>query len=167
MQSNHRPDCATAQKPPIVLIHGAWQGSWVFSTWAPFLERQQWQVHAVDLPGNGHSTDHFRPATLQGYTDHVLALLETLDAPAVIAGHSGGGITATQVAEAAPERVRALVYLAGMMLPSSMSFRDLVRDAEQTTPGFDFSGIGPHLIWNDTRTQSCVPAEAAMVLVST
>ena len=164
MQSNHRPDCATAQKPPIVLIHGAWQGSWVFSTWAPFLERQQWQVHAVDLPGNGHSTDHFRPATLQGYTDHVLALLETLDAPAVIAGHSGGGITATQVAEAAPERVRALVYLAGMMLPSSMSFRDLVRDAEQTTPGFDFSGIGPHLIWNDTRTQSCVPAEAAMAL---
>ena len=164
MQSNRPPACAASRKPHIVLIHGAWQGSWAFSTWAPCLARHQWQVHAVDLPGNGHSTDHLRAANLQGYTDHVVALLETLDAPAVIVGHSGGGITAAQVAEAAPERVQALVYLAGMMLPNGMSFRDLVRDSEQTAPGTDFSGIGPHLVWDKARTQSRVPADAAMAL---
>jgi pimeloyl-ACP methyl ester carboxylesterase len=41
----------------IVLIHGAWQGSWSFDLIKPMLIERGWQVHALDLPGNGHHPD--------------------------------------------------------------------------------------------------------------
>lgn len=148
----------------IVLIHGAWQGSWAFAAWQPFLERAGWQVHAVDLPGNGARADETEAPTLQGYTDHVTRLLERLDAPAIVVGHSGGGMTASQVAEAMPERVRALVYLAGMMLPNGMRFADVVAACEQADPGADYRGIGPYLVWNADHSRSGVPPEAALAL---
>ncbi|QIL79928.1 alpha/beta hydrolase [Diaphorobacter sp. HDW4A] len=154
----------SASRPHIILIHGAWQGSWAFSAWTPWLENAGWQVHAVDLPGNGHSRDHARAATLPGYTDHVVELLASLDAPAVVLGHSGGGMTASQVAEAMPERVRALVYLAGMMVPDGWGFADVIARCQQDNPGFDYQGVGQHLIWNETRTASHVPVDAAMAL---
>jgi pimeloyl-ACP methyl ester carboxylesterase len=52
-------------------------------------------------------------------------------------GHSGGGLTASQVAELVPERVAALVYLVGMMLPSGMTFADLIT----AQPDGDFAGM--------------------------
>jgi pimeloyl-ACP methyl ester carboxylesterase len=75
----------------------------------------------------------------------VTDVLQRLDAPAIVLGHSGGGITASQVAEAAPERVAGLVYLAGMMLPSGMSFVDLIADTAATAPDADLAGITPWL----------------------
>lgn len=147
----------------IVLIHGAWQGSWAFAAWRPYLAQAGWQVHAVDLPGNGHSTST-QPATLEGYTAHVVALLRSLDGPAVVVGHSGGGLTASQVAEAAPECVQAVVYLAGMMLPSGWALEDIIQDCAQHDPSFHYTGVLPALQWNAERTSSCVPAATALAL---
>lgn len=110
----------------MVLIHGAWQGSWAFAAWTPLLQARGWKVLAVNLPGNDAAAEDDSCANLDGYTAHVLRVLESLDDPAVVVGHSGGGMTASQVAQAAPERVSALVYLAGMMLPSGMSYGDVI-----------------------------------------
>lgn len=147
--SHHTPPMSGNASPGktrhIVLIHGAWQGSWAFSAWQPLLAAQGWQVHAVDLPGNGWPPAADAPASLDSYTAHVVGMLETLDAPAIVLGHSGGGITASQVAETAPQRVTCLVYLAGMMLPSGMGFVDLIADTAATMPGVDLSGISPWL----------------------
>lgn len=164
VQMNDLQSKKAVSAPHIVLIHGAWQGSWAFSAWQPLLERAGWQVHAVDLPGNGRSADTSHPATLQGYARHVAQLLERLDVPAVVVGHSGGGVTASQVAEAMPEHVHALVYLAGMMLPNGMGFSQIITQCEADHPGSDFRGIGPHLLWNEDRSFSRVPPEAAMAL---
>lgn len=144
----------------IVLVHGAWQGSWAFEAWKPLLVRRGWKVHAVDLPGNGWSP-HDGPATLDGYTEHVGAVLRSIPVPAVVLGHSGGGITASQVAEAWPERVAALVYLAGMMLPTGMGYADLAREAAREAPGEDFGGIMHWLDWDAARAASTVRPEGA------
>lgn len=146
----------------MVLVHGAWQGAWAFEAWLPLLRAAGWQAHALDLPGNGAHADG--TADLHGYTQHVLRLLERLDAPAVLLGHSGGGITVSQVAEAAPARVAALVYLAGMMLPSGLSFADLVAQCRAADPRFAYTGVEPHLRWDAARSASRVPAEAALEL---
>jgi len=58
--------------------------------------------------------------------------------------------------------VAALVYLAGMMLPSGMGFGELVRQVQAEQPGRDFSGITPWLQWNADRSASRVPAEGAL-----
>ena len=148
----------------MVLIHGAWQGSWAFAAWTPLLQARGWKVLAVNLPGNDAAAEDDSCANLDGYTAHVLRVLESLDGPAVVVGHSGGGMTASQVAQAAPERVSALVYLAGMMLPSGMSYGDVIAQCRAADPGFDYQGIGPHLAWNEQRNASSVPLEAAMAL---
>lgn len=146
----------------IVLIHGAWQGSWAFSAWTPMLAAHGWHVHAVDLPGNGWPPAADAPANLATYTAHVVDLLQTLDEPAIVLGHSGGGITASQVAEAVPERVAGLVYLAGMMLPSGMTFLDLVASTSRAWPDVDLSGIGPWLERSADGLRTSVRIEGAL-----
>jgi pimeloyl-ACP methyl ester carboxylesterase len=146
----------------IVLIHGAWQGSWAFAAWWPALRAAGWNPLAVDLPGNDASPDAAADAHLAGYTRHVLEVLHALDGPAVVVGHSGGGMTASQVAEAAPERVSALVYLAGMMLPTGVGYGDVVAQCQALDPDFHYEGIGPHLLWNADHSRSRVPAQAAL-----
>lgn len=147
---------------PIVLIHGAWQGAWVFDVWLPYLAAAGLRGYAVDLPGNGWTPLPDEPATLATYAEHVVGTLSQFDEPVVVLGHSGGGITATQVAEAAPERVAAVVYLAGMMLPSGAGFADIVRQCENEQPGVNFDGIRPYLTWSADGLTSEVDPEGAL-----
>ena len=43
----------------LVMIHGAWQGSWAWAALIPQLEASGFRCHAVDMPGNGQ--DRTRP----------------------------------------------------------------------------------------------------------
>lgn len=146
----------------LVLIHGAWQGAWAFDAWRPLLAQAGWTVHTPDLPGNGWGPGADAPASLATYVDQVLALLRGLDGPVVLLGHSGGGITATAVAEAWPERLAAVVYLAGIMLPSGRSHGELLGELQARQPGLDLGGIAPHLQWSADRRTTTVPEAAAL-----
>ncbi len=148
----------------IILVHGAWQGSWAFNAWTPLLEAAGWRVHAVDLPGNGWGPMARARADLDSYVRTVTEELHAIGEPAVLVGHSGGGITVSQVAEALPEQVAALVYLAGMMLPTGLGFEAVVAQAEAQArvPAGTYSGIGPYLEWNSDRTISRVRPAGAM-----
>ncbi|MDH0496358.1 alpha/beta hydrolase [Comamonas aquatica] len=144
----------------IVLIHGAWQGSWAFEAWTPYLHARGWHPHGIELPGNGWGTPG--PASLAAYVDHVCAKLEAIGEPVVLLGHSGGGLIATAVAERAPELVTCIVYLAGMMLPPGMRYAELIRQVSAEYPGEDLSGIGARLEWTPGRRFSVVPQDAAL-----
>lgn len=145
---------------PAVLIHGAWQGAWVWDRLIPLLANGAGITSvAVDLPGNGN--DDIKPAdvSLDSYVTHVGAVLARLGRPASLIAHSGGGVVASAVAERFPERVARIVYVAGMMLPSGMAFADLITELKGHHP--DAAGIGPHLIWSRDRLISRVPMQAA------
>lgn len=145
-----------------VLIHGAWQGSWSFAAWWPMLAARGWQVHAVDLPGNGWPPLGRAPASLEAYVAEVARVVLAIDAPVILVGHSGGGITASQAAEALCERVAGVVYLAGMMLPSGMSYGELVGELAASAPDADLAGITPWLDWNTDRSATTVRVEGAL-----
>lgn len=128
------------------------------------LEAAGWRVHAVDLPGNGWGPEAHAPASLDAYVACVARVMAGIAGPVVLVGHSGGGLTVSQVAEAFPERVRALVYIAGMMLPSGMGFASLVQRAERDAglaPGA-FGGIAPYLTWDAEHGSSSVSPEGAL-----
>ena len=151
----------------MLLIHGAWQGAWAWEAWLPELQRLGWSASAIDLPGNGNDPADRTPpgdVSLALYVEHAGRALAALGGPAVVVGHSGGGIVASQLGEAFPERVAALVFVAGMMLPSGMSFRRLMAEAQAEDPATDYAGIGPHLQWSADRQTSVVPAEAARAI---
>lgn len=145
---------------PVILIHGAWQGSWAWQDLIGLLQARGLECHAVDLPGNGADDTPPGEVTLELYAQHVEDIMDGLDRPVSLVAHSGGGNVATAVAEARPDRVARIVYLAGMMLPSGMSFGDLL--AQENARDRGLIGIGDHLLWSPDRSTSSVPAQAAV-----
>ncbi|MCB1424890.1 MAG: alpha/beta fold hydrolase [Zhengella sp.] len=143
---------------PVLLIHGAWQGSWVWDKLLPLLQAAGLKAHAVDLPGNGADGNAPESASLPAYLDHLESVLETMPGPVSVIGHSGGGIVASALAERHPDRVSRLTYLAGMMLPPAMTFGDLLRRERARDRGL--VGIGAHLTWPKPGLVSAVPPEA-------
>ncbi|RFD21514.1 alpha/beta hydrolase [Komagataeibacter melaceti] len=148
---------------PVILIHGAWQGSWVWQAFlAAWARRTGIAAHAVDLPGNGADGTPARDATLAAYVAHVVSVMDTIGQPVTLVAHSGGGVVASAVAEHAPDRVRGIVYLAGMMLPDAMGFGQVV---EQVLPEHPLAtGINPWLDWPEPGVVSVVPPEAAVAI---
>ena len=145
---------------PVILIHGAWQGSWAWARFAPCLEAAGFIAHAVDLPGNG--ADGLDPAkvTFEACLQHVYGTVDALDRPVSLIGHSGGGLLITAFAERWPASVSRLVYIAGMMLPGGESFEEIVRSVVTEHP--EAVGIWPHLVWSKDGLTSQVPVEAAV-----
>jgi pimeloyl-ACP methyl ester carboxylesterase len=145
---------------PVILIHGAWQGAWVWDRFAPFLRAAGLDSIALDLPGNGVDRTPAGEVSLDLYVSHVQRILEALDGPANLVAHSGGGLVASAVAEAAPERVSRLVYVAGMMLPDRSSFAQVVASVLADDPSAE--GVAPHLEWSEDGLLSRVPHAVAL-----
>ncbi len=145
----------------LLLIHGAWQGAWAWESVVPELNKFDHVCHPVDLPGNGNGSDHTAPkdVSLDLYTGFLAGELDRIGQPVVVVGHSSGGIIASQLAENEPDRVQAIVYVAGMMLPSGMGFADLVEELTPVAP--KVAGIIPYLEWTaDGETSTLIDGAA-------
>lgn len=103
---------------------------------------------AVELPGSG-SWNPDDVIDLAAVAEHVVSAMESLDGPAILVGHSDGGIVASQVAEWIPSQVTGLVNVAGMMLPSQMDFRMLCAEAGLESP----VGISRWLVLSEKAKQ--------------
>lgn len=107
-----------------LLIHGAWHGAWCWHRVIPELEALGHRVVAIDLPGHGVDKTPTAEVTLDAYAERVGAALGDLDGPAVLVGHSMGGVVITAAAERYPERVASLVYLTAIALRDGEAMTD-------------------------------------------
>jgi pimeloyl-ACP methyl ester carboxylesterase len=110
-----QPSANTAQTPTYVLVHGAFQDARAWDDVLPLLKAKSVNAVAVNLPGRAASGADVSGATLDSYRDAVLAVVKVQPGPVVLVGHSFGGITISNVAEAAPEKIKTLVYVAGYL----------------------------------------------------
>lgn len=95
--------------PPLVLLHGVTRRWQDFVPILPSL-LLQWQIHAIDLRGHGGSGRAPGGYQVIDYAGDVVAYLRgELERPAVVMGHSLGGMVAAAVAALAPDAVRAVV----------------------------------------------------------
>ncbi|HWB78900.1 MAG TPA: alpha/beta fold hydrolase [Nannocystaceae bacterium] len=141
---------------PIVLVHGAWMGAWAWDEVAPLLEARGHATHVVELPAHGDDPTAATEASLAGYRDTVVAVLDGLDEPAAVVGHSMGGMVISEVAQARPQAISELVYVAALLPQSGQSLLDLaMTDPDAIT--------AMHLVDNGDGTASIDPAAIGAV----
>ncbi|MFC2081684.1 alpha/beta fold hydrolase [Candidatus Bipolaricaulota bacterium] len=120
-----------ADGPPILFLHGMcnrWQG------FLPVIDHvsPRWHVHAFDMRGHGMS-EHVPGAYLpRDYgRDAEEFLRDRLAEPAVLVGHSAGGVLALWCAARHPDRVRAVVN--GDLFSSTERLAALIRRPESVS----------------------------------
>lgn len=95
--------------PPLVLIHGLGRRWQVFLPLIPSLSLR-WHIFAIDLRGHGKSGRIPRGYRGTQYSEDVIRFLhERVNEPAVVFGHSLGGMAAMWVAANDPDLVKAVI----------------------------------------------------------
>lgn len=110
-----------------VLVHGAFCGAWIWERVMQGLRATGHSVEAFDLPGLGDDRTPVSGCTLDACADRLCEVLAVHSEPAIVVGHSMGGVIVTQATARCPERVAALVYVAAFMPKDGQSLLDLTR----------------------------------------
>ena len=90
-----KPAKGSSNKPPILLVHGAWHGAWCWEeTYLDYFADAGHETWAMDLRGHGGSgnTKPFRLTTIGDYIKDVLAAIAEMPSPPIVIGHSMGGL---------------------------------------------------------------------------
>lgn len=116
-----------------VIVHGAWQGGWIWSRVAEHLRAQGHRVLTPTCTGLGERSHLVsRAVDMSTHVADILAVFkwERLD-DVVLAGHSYGGVVITHVADRIPEKIRSLVYLDAFLTEHGQSLIELALPERQ------------------------------------
>lgn len=104
-------EAGNPKRPLALLIHG-WSSSWY--AMSPLFEplKRKYRILAVDLPGYGKSPGPNHPITIPLYADLLAGLIRSQsEKPAVLIGHSMGGMISLTLAKRHPDLVERMVLL--------------------------------------------------------
>ncbi len=106
----HQPE-RRSRKPPLLLVHGALTGSWLWSSFAAYFAERGWEAHAMNLRGHYTSdlTD-LAETTMRDYADDIGVAVRHLGRPPVVIAWGTGALAALLYAER--HRLLGLVLLA-------------------------------------------------------
>jgi pimeloyl-ACP methyl ester carboxylesterase len=140
--------------PPktFVLVHGAWQGAYVWQFVKAGLEKQGQKVIEVELPAHGKDTTAAANVSMDVYREKVIAAINAANTKVILVGHSMGGMVVSAVAESIPDKIEKLIYIAAFVPVSGQRLIDLAGQDTQ-------SQLGPSLIPSaDQLTLDIIPA---------
>jgi pimeloyl-ACP methyl ester carboxylesterase len=107
----------------ILYLHGLGESGLCFEALAAHLELGGWRHLIPDLPGYGRSPWEEKPSPLEALADRLARWLQSRgEPPAVVLGHSMGGVLGILFAERHPGLVRALVDVEGNLSPGDCVF---------------------------------------------
>ena len=102
-----------AKRPPLVMIHGAFVGPWSFDKFRMPFEAAGYDVHIPTLRYHDRGMNppsELGSVSLVDYAKDLAKVINGLDEPPILLGHSLGGLLAQMLA--AKGKARALVLLA-------------------------------------------------------
>lgn len=99
--------------PPVLFVHGAYSGAWIWEHFLGIFAERGYPAYAVSLRGHGASEGDLATASFADYVDDVEAAARTIGAPPVLIGHSMGGLV-IQHYVARGGRAAAMVALASL-----------------------------------------------------
>lgn len=150
---------ALARAEIYVIVHGAFQSGKAWSDVVRTLERRGATAIAVDLPGrNGVGA---KSQTLSGYRDAVLSVVRSQPEPVLLVGHSFGGMTISEVAEAAPERIKRLIYVAAYLPRNGETMQALAGEDHDNKFTQENFVVAP-----DYATATVLPRDASLIFAN-
>lgn len=141
-----------------VLIHGGFHGAWCWDLLIPELERLGHEAIAVDLPGHGTRRDE-----RSNLADRRDAIVEVMKPGDVLMGHSGGGFDITLAADAAPEKVGHLIYLAAGVPVEGRTILEVIGGQKNSDSGrltSEETGMHQFTRMNEKGRMECTDFEA-------
>lgn len=112
------------QAKSFVIVHGAFQNAAAWRDVAAASKAGGHQVDLVDLPGRDAKGD-LRALSLDSYRDVTNGMVRKAGRRVILVGHSFGGFVTSSVAEASPELIERLVYVAAYVPSSGDSLQSL------------------------------------------
>jgi pimeloyl-ACP methyl ester carboxylesterase len=141
----HQPE-RRSRKPPLLLVHGALTGSWLWTEVAAYLAERGWEAHALNL--RGHFTSDvadLSDTTMRDYADDICVALRQIGRPAVLIGWGIGALAALMHAERHP--VLGLVLLAPSPPADALPRRPDEHELRAVPPVYDAAWWG----WTGSR----------------
>src|SRR6266568_4237862 len=125
-----------SRKPPLLLVHGALTGSWLWSSFGAYFAERGWEAHAMNL--RGHYTSDLADlatTTMRDYADDIGVAIRQLGRPPVVIGWGIGALTALLYAEHHP--VLGLVLLAPSPPAAALPRRPLAHELRLVPDVYD------------------------------
>lgn len=145
--SDDDKNTVTVAKSPVVLVHGAWQGAYVWDQTKADLVAAGYRVSVVKLPGHSEDATPAHQVSFQTYVNEVKTAIEAYNEPVILVGHSLGGAVITQTASDIPQKIKKLVYVAGFIPISGKSVFDY---SQMDTASL----LGPAIRLSEDQTQA-------------
>ncbi|RRJ67467.1 alpha/beta fold hydrolase [Paenibacillus oralis] len=100
---------------PVIFLHGTFSGA---DSFVP-VAKQLHDVNTwlVDLPGFGRTPRHHNLSLMDGYVETVMEMIQELNRPVILIGHSFGGLIAAKVMEKMEHRIRQVLLLQPVLHP--------------------------------------------------
>jgi pimeloyl-ACP methyl ester carboxylesterase len=109
-----------------LLIHGSCHAAWCWADLIPALTSLGHTARAIDLPSHGADKTPVKDVTLDLYAR---AIIDAIDTPVTLVGHSMAGYPITAAANLAPEKISKLVYLCAYVPFAGKTLGDMRRMA--------------------------------------
>ena len=112
----------------IILLHGAYQGGWIWQPVAQRLRAAGHNVYAPSLDGCGERKSQLRPGIdTESHGEEIAELMHYEDLrDVVLVGTSSGGMVLAAAAERARDRVGRVVFADALALFNGEKIRDIV-----------------------------------------
>ena len=149
----HQPE-RRSRKPPLLLVHGALTGSWLWADVAAFLAERGWEAHAMNL--RGHYTSDvadLADTSMADYAEDIGVAVRNLGRPPVIVGWGIGALAAMLYAERHP--VLGLVLLAPSPPAAALPRRPSEHELRDVPDVYDARWWG--WIGNDDELRDAMP----------
>lgn len=117
------PASPSADRPPLLFVHGAWHGVWCWRThFMPWFAAHGWDCYAFSLRGHGDSggREQLRWASAADYVSDLSQIIQAMPAPPVLVAHSMGGYVAQRFLLEADACVAGVALLASVPAHGSL-----------------------------------------------
>src|SRR5574338_524665 len=139
-----------SRKPPLLLVHGALCGSWMWSSFAAHFAERGWEAHAMNF--RGHYTSDVADLSEVGmadYADDIAVAVRQLGRPPVLIGWGIGALAAMLYAERSP--VLGLVLLAPSPPAAALPRHPSQHELKDVPPVYDAEWWGWIQPWDRLR----------------